>query len=270
MSAISSYQHQPLEPGEIRLLQLLPPRPHVQNDPIRFHIVHASFAQCLVIDSFFSYEALSYVWGGIRTDPVYCDDREILVTPNLVSALTKLRETMPVYPGFHRTLWIDSICINQDDVVERGHQVRLMKEIYSHALKVIVWLGGSQEVERYLTSIKNGPYSQDLQHQVLERSYYAAWSVSVAGIFDQPWFQRVWVIQEVVFAAKPIVQGGNMTIEWELLVDAALAGSESSQITATQRRRCDAVLGIECLRNQIQEQCRSNAGPQRSECDQNF
>ncbi|OCL04187.1 hypothetical protein AOQ84DRAFT_276132, partial [Glonium stellatum] len=87
------------------------------------------------------YEALSYVWGGDRTVPIYCNDREILATPNLVSALSSLRQKMPKYPRFCRTLWVDAICIDQDNLVERGHQVQLVKDIYWHARRVLIWLG---------------------------------------------------------------------------------------------------------------------------------
>jgi hypothetical protein len=253
MALVSSYQYQPLEQGEIRLLQLLPRNPLVQNDPIQFHIVHTSFARCHIPDSFFSYEALSYVWGGDLTDPVYCDNREILVTPNLISALSILRETMVAYPSFHRTLWVDSICINQNDIVERGHQVRLMKDIYSHAIRVIVWLGGSQEIEADLMRINHGHLSQHSIDLRLEHTYFEVWTRLVARLFNQPWFHRVWVIQEVVFAAEAIVLGGNYSIKWKQLVDAAVAVKEDPQVTALQRMRCDAVLGIQFLRNQIEK-----------------
>lgn len=239
-------------------MQLLPPNPLDPDDPIRLHIIHTSFARCRILDSFFSYEAVSYVWGGDRSDRVYCDDHEILVPPNLVPALLRLRETMPVYPGFHRTLWVDSICINQDDIVERGHQVRLMEDIYSHATRVIIWLGGSPEVEGHLTRIRQGhlpPYSIDYSiDSRLEYGYLQTWGRLVAKVFDQPWFERMWVIQEVVFAAKAIVSGGSSSIKWSKLVDAALTVRENPHTTALQRTRCDAVLGIQCLRNQIQQE----------------
>ncbi|KAF2494135.1 HET-domain-containing protein [Lophium mytilinum] len=262
MSSIPSYEYQSLEPGDIRLLQLLPPNPRVQNDPIRFHIVHTSFARCNILDSFFSYEALSYVWGGSRTDPVYCNNREILVTPNLVSALSRLRKTMSKYPVFHRTLWVDSICINQNDVLERGHQVRLMRDIYSHASRVIIWLGRSRKVEDCLTRIKHADLELLSQNHIDRRSgarYRADWVISAAKIFDQPWFQRVWVIQEIVFAAKTIVLNGTASIVWDQLVNVAVEGKQSPHVSAAQRMRCDAVLGIECLRNQIREDGRSKS-----------
>ncbi|KAJ0116171.1 nkyrin and het domain protein [Diaporthe amygdali] len=86
------------------------------------------------------YEALSYTWGSeenreiIRVDSA--DGQAISVTSNLAVALKYLRHT-----DKPRTMWIDAICINQADVVEKGPQVKMMGEIYRHAARVAVWLG---------------------------------------------------------------------------------------------------------------------------------
>jgi hypothetical protein len=37
-------------------------------------------------------------------------------------------------------LWIDAICINQADLDERKQQVQLMRDVYSGASRVVVWL----------------------------------------------------------------------------------------------------------------------------------
>jgi len=261
--SLSHYQYQPLKPSEIRLLQLLPRSPDEEYDPIRCNIIHTSFEQCHVPDSFFSYEALSYVWGGDRTVPIYCGDREILATPNLVSALSRLRQKMPKYPGFHRTLWIDAICIDQDDVVERGHQVRLMKDIYSRARRVLIWLGGGKEVEQNLTRIINGNNVLDISIDSRLKHDYplhligvrdtAKWTESISGIFDQAWFQRVWVIQEVAFSRKATVLGGKVSIKWRALVDAAEKSTRNCDLPLPHRIRCDALVGIDRLRREIQK-----------------
>jgi hypothetical protein len=267
MSSLPSYQYQPLALGEIRLLQLLPPRPDIADDPIRFRIIHTTFARCNVLDSFFSYEALSYVWGGDRTAAVSCDDHEIMVTPNLVSALIQLRRKMSNFTGLHRTLWVDSICINQNDAVERGHQVRLMREIYSNAVGVIVWLGGSQEVQNLVTLVQQGHLpltDMDLSFNV-SRVYHESWSNAVSKVFDKAWFQRVWVIQEVAFAADVVVIGGAASCQWDKLIDAAIASKMSPHSTPSQRMHCEAVLGIEWLRTSLLP---SNPGETVSKCEE--
>lgn len=88
-----------------------------------------------------SYEALSYCWGDntVKT-PIVCNDARLDITRNLKSALQHLRDAVNT-----RALWIDAICINQDDVAERTQQVGCMREIYQQAERVVVWLGESND-----------------------------------------------------------------------------------------------------------------------------
>ncbi|KAI1358883.1 heterokaryon incompatibility protein-domain-containing protein [Xylaria arbuscula] len=84
-----------------------------------------------------SYEALSYCWGDASDKrPISCDGKPFLVTKNLESALRRLRQ-----PHADNILWIDAICINQNDLAERSYQVTLMHHIYRGADRVLVWLG---------------------------------------------------------------------------------------------------------------------------------
>lgn len=81
------------------------------------------------------YTALSYTWGQPhRTKDVFVETSSqcIKVTENLHAALVHLRRRVPV------KLWIDAICINQDDIKERSSQVRLMRQIYRGASQVVV------------------------------------------------------------------------------------------------------------------------------------
>lgn len=92
------------------------------------------------------YHALSYTWGDPTVSvPIFVDDVEIQVTTNLEAALRHFRpkELPTQYPELR--WWIDAICINQSDPVERSHQVQLMRDIYSHASIVIVWLGEERD-----------------------------------------------------------------------------------------------------------------------------
>ena len=86
------------------------------------------------------YEALSYVWGG-TTDmvPLRVHQDTIYITKNLALALRHLRRM-----ASPRVLWIDALCINQIDIVERNHQVAQMRYIYENAVEVLVWLGEEQ------------------------------------------------------------------------------------------------------------------------------
>lgn len=102
-----------------------------------------------------NYEAVSYAWGAEDfTDAldVVCDTgststssetkdvRSIPITPNVTSLLNSLR-----YPNEPRVLWIDAICINQANASERSVQVQQMRQIYSRAQRIIIWLGLATE-----------------------------------------------------------------------------------------------------------------------------
>jgi hypothetical protein len=76
------------------------------------------------------------------------DGKHFYITDNLCAALRALR-----LPDRDRFLWIDAICINQYDGVEKGSQVQMMRDIYAGATRTIVWLGEASERTHLLTSV---------------------------------------------------------------------------------------------------------------------
>ncbi|KAI1094975.1 heterokaryon incompatibility protein-domain-containing protein [Rostrohypoxylon terebratum] len=100
-----------------------------------------------------AFTALSYVWGAYHSLPheICCDGYSIAITPNCRAALCALRRSVgPI------TIWVDSICINQQDDREKESQIPLMGDIYSLAATVYIWLGeetpGSEAAIDYLSS----------------------------------------------------------------------------------------------------------------------
>ncbi|KAI1091897.1 heterokaryon incompatibility protein-domain-containing protein [Rostrohypoxylon terebratum] len=90
-----------------------------------------------------SYNALSYTWGGQPLDQVvYANGKEFLVTENARNAMRRLR---PYKAGRYLHLWIDAICINQQDNEEKSTQVQMMLEIYARTYRVQIWLGEEDE-----------------------------------------------------------------------------------------------------------------------------
>jgi len=85
----------------------------------------------------FRYEALSYVWGPENpTREIHINGKTKCVRENLWLALRHLRLSDKT-----RVLWVDAICINQESIEERNHQVQRMGEIYGRASTVLIWLG---------------------------------------------------------------------------------------------------------------------------------
>ncbi|KAH6722498.1 heterokaryon incompatibility protein-domain-containing protein [Leptodontidium sp. MPI-SDFR-AT-0119] len=97
------------------------------------------------------YDALSYSWGSTEKAAQITVNGSIMhVTSNLHAALQHLR-----FEEEDRLLWIDAICIDQDNMAERRHQVQHMSYIYKEAERVVIWLGeGTQESDLIMDSIK--------------------------------------------------------------------------------------------------------------------
>lgn len=128
-------------PGAIRILILLPGS---SDEELECQLEETS----LGADP--SYVALSHVWdnyidsgldGRVKAANfakvfVRCNGRLVPISANLYSALRRLRDKLnPV------RLWVDMLCIDQDDIEERNHQVTLMRQIYERSQEVIIWLG---------------------------------------------------------------------------------------------------------------------------------
>jgi hypothetical protein len=123
-----------------------------------------------------------------------------------------------------------------------------MREVFARARRVLVFLGGA-ETERTFRHIKNG---MDFD-RIYEPGYVAKWREDASRIFDQPWFQRIWVIQEVAFSKRAIVLGGGVCMTWKELVNVAKICSRDADAPPARRTRAHAVLGIDHLRKEIRK-----------------
>ncbi|KAI0839515.1 HET-domain-containing protein [Hypoxylon sp. FL0890] len=160
-----------------------------------------------------SYDALSYTWGTQeKTDEIIVDGKVLRITRNLRMALTKLRS-----PTESRCLWIDAICINQENVQERNHQVHMMKRIFSTASSVIIWLGDTEgSVYATLEMILKCNWSRGKKNLF---SYPEKSLRGLAELFSRPWWKRIWIVQEVVAARETVVLLGETIFPWVMLVN---------------------------------------------------
>jgi hypothetical protein len=127
-------------PTQIRVLHLLPGN---KEDDIHCSLCHVAISQTGL------YEALSYTWGSPdRCYQVVCNGFYLRVTNSLQEALRTMR-----YPDKKRTLWIDQLCINQEDIQERNSQVTIMHLVYKHATRTVVFLGSVEGHERPKTDL---------------------------------------------------------------------------------------------------------------------
>lgn len=263
------------------------------------------------------------LFGDPRKRLIWVNKRKMPVAINLELGLRHLREG----PGGKvRCIWVDAICINQDDVEDRNNQINSMKNIYRRAQRVIVWLGPERNLgkvhlcqgilsgsksrlkptivsnprdgedvvwqnskptendiddcaiegdtnddslqtvednrvakyEQRWRDFNNMPKLLRAQHlpdhamecfcmihllafqafvgcnsfsqqEPLERRIPFLLSATARGpvmdvledIIDSLWWQRLWVVQETVFAQDLVVRYGRFVISWQTLVDAA-------------------------------------------------
>lgn len=147
------------------------------------------------------YHALSYCWGDEKiTLPIQVNGSVVQVATNLEAALREL-EAQNVL-----TIWVDALCINQQDSLERGLQLMRMGLIYSRAVEVIAWLGPqADESDIAMSQLANSGGSY------LEVGDYKP----VRDLFRRPYWNRVWIIQEISKARELQALCGNQRISWD-------------------------------------------------------
>ncbi|KAH8682947.1 heterokaryon incompatibility protein-domain-containing protein [Tricladium varicosporioides] len=179
------------------------------------------------------YEALSYTWGAPEaTSVLHCQGLSIPLTANLYDALSRLRLLDEV-----RILWVDQICIDQNDLAERSEQVSLMGEIYRGAEVVNIWLGEEKEdtelvigflpklLSCFKTSEEGDRTTDELPDVIGTLGILTLRSDSweaFRNIFQRPYFRRMWIVQEVVLGSKCRVYCGSYAMEWNDMARAAL------------------------------------------------
>lgn len=226
------------------------------------------------------FEAISYVWGDKSEDPpqTLVDGHKLNVGVNLHTALRHFRSKTKT-----RTLWVDAICINQNNVKERNQQVEMMRDIYHQCERVLIWLGESKATTPQTSQMGSYEWKTDFSgssphptihdhdrerirqfvarykryyelpfalryHSRIDSDMGAYCLISLlaqnmclnkdnfsflrheasrniflvlADIVSAPWWTRIWVIQELVFAPQAMIYYGRFIAPWDLYVRAA-------------------------------------------------
>lgn len=182
----------------IRVLRLLPAKSSLEDIECELQVVRLADGPV--------YEALSYTWGDeSHRRFISVNDQRFSVTSNLWAALRYLRHTSET-----RCLWVDAVCINQQNVIEKNFMVSQMHVIYHNSKRVIAWLGDptlkSEQAFKFLARyMSEGPPLGDDQEgwqDVFENSKpmrnvdLSTWDAFL-DIFGRPWWNRAWIVQEV-------------------------------------------------------------------------
>jgi hypothetical protein len=234
---------------DIRLLELLPSS---NGTGLTGTLRTASLNDCG------TYNALSYVWGNAtEREPFTCSGKQLMITTNLHAALSQLQQH-----GHLEPLWVDAICINQEDVPERSSQVQLMGDIYGKAECTLVWLGPQLkedcqafEAIRWLSNYLQGipEFHDNIREAVNWRvivsgfmATYATWdperakATHIAHLLARPWFRRIWILQEVAKARRVEVLCGHQIITFEELSDAVTAFNRTDMTSLARLHNVEA------------------------------
>jgi hypothetical protein len=214
----------------------------------------------------YPYEALSYTWevdwraeGGIKKAEVRghelvsfhltIDGRMLAIGTNLTRAIARLRKD-PCSEGCltdcnccSRRLWIDAVCINQNDLEERALQVSFMSRIFASAERCVVWFGEDSEggngeasfafmrqlVESYALKPRQNQrgYLEELKQEARVKGIIHTPSKPLDPLklfFKRRYFSRLWIVQEVVSAERLILLlCGSHSLDWHTFEGAMIA-----------------------------------------------
>ncbi|KAF2009591.1 HET-domain-containing protein [Aaosphaeria arxii CBS 175.79] len=188
------------------------------------------------------YETLSYVWGNqTSTLPIFISAQKVDVTTSLYAIMQQIR-----LPDHKRTLWIDQICIDQMNPAEKAEQVPLMGKIYSNCTRCLVWLGtiphekhisledaeAAFEIIRYMAAASKASTDADINYRVpscittglpsQESSLAGAMrAMSAISSAENPWWHRVWTVQEASLPKQLLLLWGPIAISWDTICQAS-------------------------------------------------
>ncbi|KAK4100676.1 HET-domain-containing protein [Parathielavia hyrcaniae] len=213
--------------NSIRILVVEPAL--AKDEPLRTRLVVVS------LDDKPSYEAISYTWGDPADKTLLqCNSAQVPIPRNLENALKQLRHS-----NQPRFVWADSVCINQEDIPERGQQVSIMRHIYQKAERVLVWLGLDEQnqANTAFTAVCDivrawrpagdrlgfsgyagllEPMGEDGLARVRGAVDQKAWE-ALRALFEVGYFRRFWIIQELALGSSAVVFWGRHRIAWGLI-----------------------------------------------------
>lgn len=220
VSTTDAFPYRPLvEASELRLLLVWPPTGN--QDRIHCALIHGRLTTGI------DYDAISYTWADETGDDsqsktVLINNLALPVTATCEAVLRRAR-----LQSTAKVLWIDAVCINQADTNERGHQVRLMPDIYSHAKRVLIFPGEATDEDSrglyYLPGLEDflAPPSPDLgslnqgdQGEKPALDILRTVQHTMKHLFSRRYFTRVWILQEIALAREPVVMYGTYQVPW--------------------------------------------------------
>jgi hypothetical protein len=152
------------------------------------------------------WNTLSYRWGDDEPEfVVHVNDHAIPIRKNLHKIMTQM-----ITEERHNWIFIDALCINQDDESEKPGQVQLMGEIYRRAEEVVAWIVFEPNNDEEETT--DGPVYDSYRDPSVWRTQLES------SVLENSYWSRLWIVQEVLLAKRLTIRMGAAEVEWSNLV----------------------------------------------------
>ena len=155
------------------------------------------------------YVALSYVWGP-ATKPSLTQEtlaqcsspgglKDLIIPRTISDAMQLVR-----YIGT-RYLWVDTLCIVQDDEDDKKQQLTIMDSIYTNAELLIVAAAGDDANAGH-PGIDNNPTTKSQRTEKIDEIELMTAQASVQQVLNRStWNSRGWTFQEVILSRRALV-----------------------------------------------------------------
>ncbi|KAK0643274.1 heterokaryon incompatibility protein-domain-containing protein [Cercophora newfieldiana] len=247
--------------SEIRLLRILPGDP---GSPIRAKLY--TFRLLPSLKGCPRFAAISYTSSAPKQPPipVQTNDALLPVHPTVHELLITLRDSRAQFPQQPHFVWIDDVCINQEDADERNGRGKLMRTVYSSAVTVMVWLGaaanGSDEAMEYLGGLKReeqaatkglesgGKREVLFADGDLGGAFQGGIGNKVVALLSREAWGRMGIVNEVLLARRLLLLCGSKRVGWKRL--SSFFGAVESHLAQSPRRVGELGCGIRAMMTQ--------------------
>lgn len=163
-----------------------------------------------------TYIALSYRWGDDQPhDAIELNGLHFPVGHSLWTFLNQMRQH-----GMFTLFWIDALCIDQSNVLERNHQVQNMRKIYSEARSVSIWIGDAVPgtlrflAMDFLLSLEP-PNGRNLVLTGENANWTTEEAIAIRVLCEDEYWDRMWIVQEVVLARRATLHCGARHVDFK-------------------------------------------------------
>lgn len=219
-------------PKAIRLLLIFPAAHH--NDVLETIMFHAELDEV-------PFQVLSHTNPDKRRiEWMHCNGRGLAVSESMYQALLDVRNVAE--PDAFSIIWVEAVCIDQDDVHDREKHLRLVRDIFSSSHVTLAHLGGTEEqrerafetIDKLHEACKYDEFRDRLEEDEIDLSSLSHLSVAdvdleippenrleITRLFSHHWFERIWNWQEVGLSKKVCIMYGGGLRTWGYIANAA-------------------------------------------------